>query len=399
MAYDMMNMARNQSASFGNAIANLEQNAIDDKNSNLQASEIFKQTVNQTLTDSRIQGPISIAFGGYELSKQVPELVGRLKAAAAKAKELPSELTDIAKTTAGKLQGRLQEGQDLLGVAREQMTGTLGDLQTQVGNLTTQLGETAGEMVGGLTSKLGAIQTQVGETAGEMVGGLTSKLSDVSLPELPSLAETGSSFFSKMSGLFGGGVKNTLQPATNPQDMIMDLDPEVLGAGERGFIMTGGRNLPSISGLGEQLSGSSNAAAGSVLSAAKEAGGNVITSLSQASEEGMNAARGALSGVSSSVGDIASDIAGKTLSTAGELASAGGDIIKGGIADLAEGAGEAALAAVPVVGEISAIGFAGYQLYEGFKDLFTHSKSVGPAPTPIAVPTIATISQGFQAGV
>ena len=397
MAYDLLNTARNQSASFGSAIANLEQNAIDDKNSNLQASEIFKQTVSESLTDSRIQGPISIAFGGYELAKQVPELVGRLKAAAAKAKELPSELTDIAKTTAGKLQGRVQEGQDLLGVAKEKMTGILGDAQTQVGDLATQVGETAGEMVGGLTSKLGALQTQVGETAGEMVGGLTSKLSEVSLPELPSLAETGSSFFSKVSGLFGGGVKNTLTPATNAQDLIMDLDPESLGAGARGFI-TGGRNLPSISGLGEQLSGASNAAAGSVLDAAKQAGGSVITSLGQAGEEGLSAARGALSGVSSSVGDIASDIAGKTLSTAGELASAGGDIIKGGIADLAEGAGEAALAAVPVVGEVAAIGFAGYQLYEGFKDLFTHPKPMA-APTPIAIPTIANISQSFQSGV
>jgi hypothetical protein len=397
MAYDMLNTARNQAASFGSSIANLEQNAIDDKNANLQASEIFKQTVNQSLTDTRIQGPISIAFGGYELAKQVPELVGRLKAAAAKAKELPSELTDIAKTTAGKLQGRVQEGQDLLGVAKEKMTGTLGDLQSQVSDLTTQVGQTAGEMVGGLTSKLGALQTQVGETAGEMVGGLTSKLSDVSLPELPSLADTGSSFFSKIGGIFGRGVTNTLQPATNAQDMIMDLDPESLGAGARGFFY-GGRNLPSVSGLGEQLSGASNAAAGSVLSAAKEAGGNVVTSLSQAGEEGLSAARGALSGVSSSVGDIASDIAGKTLSTAGELASAGGDIVKGGIADLAEGAGEAALAAVPVVGEVAAIGFAGYQLYEGFKDLFTHPKPMA-APTPIAVPTIANISQSFQSGV
>ena len=394
MAYDLLNTARNQSASFGSVIANLEQNAIDDKNSNLQASEIFKQTVNQTLTDSRVQGPISIAFGGYELAKQVPELVGRLKAAAAKAKELPSELTDIAKTTAGKLQGRVQEGQELLGVAKEKITGTLGDLQTQAGDLTTQVGETAGEMVGGLTSKLGALQTQVGETAGEMVGNVTSKLSEVSLPELPSLSETGSSFFSK---IFGGGVKNTLQPATNTQDLIMDLDPESLGPAARGFIM-GGRNLPSVSGLGEQLSGASNAAAGSVLSAAKEAGGSVITSLSQAGEEGLSSGMSAARGALSSVGDIASDIAGKTLSTAGELASAGGDIIKGGISDLAEGAGEAALAAVPVVGEVAAIGFAGYQLYEGFKDLFNKPKMAG-APTPIAIPTIATISQSFQSGV
>jgi hypothetical protein len=392
MAYDMLNTARNQAASFGSSIANLEQNAIDDKNANLQASEIFKQTVNQSLTDTRIQGPISIAFGGYELAKQVPELVGRLKAAATKAKELPSELTDIAKTTAGKLQGRVQEGQELLGVAKDNITSTLGDLKTQVGDLTTQVGQTAGEMVGGLTSKLGALQTQVGETAGEMVGGLTSKLSDLSLPELPSLADTGSSFFSKIGGIFGRGVTNTLQPATNAQDMIMDLDPESLGAGARGFFY-GGRNLPSVSGLGEQLSGASNAAAGSVLSAAKEAGGNVITSLSQAGEEGMSAARGALSGVS----DIASDIAGKTLSTAGELASAGGDIVKGGISDLAAGASDAALAAVPVVGEVAAIGFAGYQLVKGFEDLFNKPKMI--APTPIAVPTIANISQSFQSGV
>jgi len=397
MAYDMLNTARNQSASFGSAIANLEQNAIDDKNSNLQASEIFKQTVNQSLTDTRIQGPISIAFGGYELAKQVPELVGRLKAAAAKAKELPSELTDIAKTTAGKLQGRVQEGQDLLGVAKEKMTGTLGDLQSQVSDLTTKVGETAGEMVGGLTSKLGALQTQVGETAGEMVGNITSKLSDVSLPELPSLAETGSSFFSKLGGIFGGGVKNTLQPATSAQDMIMDLDPESLGPAARGFIM-GGRNLPSVSSLGEQLSGASNAAAGSVLDAAKQAGGSVITSLSQAGEEGLSSGMSAARGALSSVSDIASDVAGKTLSTAGELASAGGDIVRGGIADLAEGAGEAALAAVPVVGEVAAIGFAGYQLIEGIKDLFNKPK-MEMAPTPVAIPTIANISQSFQSGV
>jgi hypothetical protein len=138
--------------------------------------------------------------------------------------------------------------------------------------------------------------------------------------------------------------------------------------------------------LGEQLSGGA-AAAGNVLNSVQGAGGKVITSLSQTAEQGVNAARGALTG--------AQDLVGGAVRTGTETAGAALDLAKGAASDVAEGVTEASTAVIPIVGEVAGIGLAGYQIYEGFKDLFTHPT----APTPIAVPTVANISQGFQSGV
>lgn len=138
--------------------------------------------------------------------------------------------------------------------------------------------------------------------------------------------------------------------------------------------------------LGEQLSGGA-AAATSALTSAQETGGRVITSLSQSAEQGVNAARGALSG--------AQDIVSGAVRTGVDTAGAALNVAKGAASDVAEGVAEASTAVIPIVGEVAGIGLAGYQIYEGFKDLFTHPT----APTPIAVPTVANISQGFQSGV
>ncbi len=138
--------------------------------------------------------------------------------------------------------------------------------------------------------------------------------------------------------------------------------------------------------LGEQLSGGA-AAATSALTSAQETGGRVITSLSQSAEQGVNAARGALSG--------AQDIVSGAVRTGVDTAGAALNVAKGAASDVAEGVAEASTAVIPIVGEVAGIGLAGYQIYEGFKDLFTHPT----APTPIAVPSVANISQGFQSGV
>ena len=138
--------------------------------------------------------------------------------------------------------------------------------------------------------------------------------------------------------------------------------------------------------LGEQLSGAT-AAGGNLINAAQETGGRVITSLSQSASKGAQIAQDVVSNTQNLVGGA--------IKTGSETATAALDVAKGAATDVTEGLAEASTAVIPVIGEIAGIGLAGYQIYEGFKDLFTHPS----APTPVAVPTVANISQGFQSGI
>jgi hypothetical protein len=142
----------------------------------------------------------------------------------------------------------------------------------------------------------------------------------------------------------------------------------------------------AASSLSEQFSGGAAAATGA-LSSVQETGGRVITSLSQTADQGLTAAKAALT--------TTQDIASGAVRTGADTAGAALNVAKGAASDVAEGVAEASTAVIPIVGEVAGIGLAGYQIYEGFKDLFTHPT----APTPIAVPTVANISQGFQSGV
>ena len=569
MAYNLLSSARDQYSSFGNSLASIQQNKIDDENSNNDASAQALQIYKQTLQETKLQGPVSLAFGGIELAKELPQAFTRLKNAAMKAKELPSALLDVGKSTAEKLKARGLQASDLLDTAKSKLSGTLADVQSHASDVITQakntfdnatltlkdsanidelksnfenlksdltgrlanandiidsnvkqysnLADQAKSQIGEINSKMDALKSSVsgGELTGlakEQFDSLASKLpdlqgqvskaqgfidtatkaradygtqvadqlsqqaekaksqfmdftskmapSELQAPEmLPSVSESGQSFFNRIGDMFSS--KNTLQPATNPQELIQNLDPEVLGPGSRGIFSSGKTEITSmlpdsssllsdiggaastgfgflgdsvgilgglssvkditkgqfngndaanaffgiqgakslgdsavgglktaVSSIGEQLSGGA-AAVGNVLSSAKEAGGNVITSLSQATESGLDVARGAVS--------TASDIASKAVSAGSELAGAAGDVIKGAAADVGEGIAEASAISIPVIGEVAAAGLGIYQIYEGFKDLFSKPKM--SAPTPIAVPTIANISQSFQSGV
>ena len=138
--------------------------------------------------------------------------------------------------------------------------------------------------------------------------------------------------------------------------------------------------------LGEQLGGATDAA-GQLLSSVQGTGAKVITSLQQSADQALTAGRSAVAATQ--------DVISGAVKTGSEAASSALAIAKGGASDVAEGLGEASAAVIPVIGEVAGIGLAGYQIYEGFKDLFTHPS----APAPIAVPSVANISQGFQAGI
>ena len=219
------------------------------------------------------------------------------------------------------------------------------------------------------------------------------------LPTVPaeasSLLDTVSSASSRVLGAAGeaagvfGGVQATMDAARgqfNAND-----------AANAFFGVQAGKSLgeSAISGvksaaasLGEQFSGAT-AAGGNLINAAQETGNRVITSLSQTASKGAQLAQDVVSNTQNLVGGA--------LKTGSETAAAGLDVAKGAASDLAEGLTEASVAVLPVVGEAVGIGLAGYQIYEGFRDLFTHPTST--APTPIAVPTIANISASYQSGI
>jgi hypothetical protein len=452
-----------------------------------QAKGIFKGAT-KDLQDSANLDELKTNFTNLKT-----DLTGRL----AKANDIIDEnvkqysgLADQAKSQIGEIQGKMDAlksstAGDLTGLAKDQfdaLAAKIPDLQGQVdkaGAFISKANETRDTYAKSVSDRI----TQQGEKAKAQFSDISSKLSptelqaqlgavvpktglaDITLPTinpaeiLPTASESGQGFFNRIGEYVRSKTSNTLQPAANVQESIQNLDPELMGAGGRGFLTSAnervtaftsavpeataglgdiaGRGLgvlgdvaglaggvsaaqdaargqfnpgdaanaffgleagkslgesavsglkSAASSLGEQLSGG-GAAANGLLTSAQGAGNRVITSLSQTADQGLTAAKAALT--------TTQDIASGAAKTGTEAVGAALDVAKGAASDVAEGVAEASTAVIPIVGEVAGIGLAGYQIYEGFKDLFTHPT----APTPIAVPTVANISQGFQSGV
>ena len=396
-----------------------------------------------------------------QAKSQIGEIQGKMDALKSSA---TGDLTGLAKTQFDALSAKLPDLQgqvDKAGAFIQQANETRDTYAKQVSDRITQQGEKAKAQFSEISSKLSPDELQ------SQLGAIVPKtgLPEVALPKLapseilPTASESGQGFFNRIGDYVRSKVSNTLQPATSVQESIQNLDPEIMGAGGRGFISSAnervtafttavpeassalsdiaGRGLgvlgdaaglaggfsaakdaiggqfnandaansffglqagkslgeSAISGLksattslGEQLSGGV-AATGNVLTSVQQTGGKVITSLNQATNEGLTAAKSAISNTQ--------DIVSGAVKTGSETVGAAVDVAKGVASDVTAGVAEASTAVIPIVGEAVGIGLAGYQIYEGFKDLFTHPT----APTPIAVPTVANISQGFQSGV
>tara|TARA_R110000868_G_scaffold226606_3_gene479260 strand:- start:918 stop:2687 length:1770 start_codon:yes stop_codon:yes gene_type:complete len=414
------------------------------------------------IIDSNIEG-YSRLSGQAKL--KIEDIQGKMDALKSSA---TGELTGLAKDQYDALSAKLP---DLLSVSDKanafisKANETRDTYAKSVSNRISQEGEKAKAQFSDISSKLSPeeLQTQLGAIVPK------TGLPEVALPKLvpseilPSASESGQGFFNRIGDYVRTKTSNTLQPATDVQEHIQNLDPELMGAGGRGFISSANERvtafttarpviepdiLPSsipfaddvrqaTSGLGDiagrglgvlgdvaGLAGGVSAvqdaargqfnvndaantffgveagkslgesAVGGIKSAVSSlgeqlsgAGGKVVTSLSQTADQGLNAAKGAITG--------AKDLVSGAVKTGSETAGAAVDVAKGAASDVAEGVAEASSAVVPIVGEAVGIGLAGYQIYEGFKDLFTHPS----APTPISVPTVANISQGFQSGV
>jgi hypothetical protein len=460
-----------------------------------QAKGVFSDAT-LSLKDSANLGDLKTNFANFQ-----SDLTDRL----AKANDIIdsnvkqySDLAEQAKSQIGEIQGKIDAlrssaGGDLTGLAKDQLdalTAKLPDLQGQVDKANSFI-SSANETRETYAKQVADQITQQGEKAKSQFSDISSKLSPeelqtqlgtvvpkVTVPDLPvvprivpneilpTTSESGTSFFNRIGDYMRTKTSNTLQPASMEQEF--ERDPELMGAGGRGFISgvnervtsfttapkipsiapeatsaledlgsIGGRVLgaageaagvfggvqagmdiargnfnandaanaffgveagkslgeSAISGfksasasLGEQLSGATDAA-GNLLKATQETGGRVITSLQQSADQALTAGRGAITATQ--------DIIGGAVKTGSEAVTAAATVGKAAVSDVAESVAEAGTAVIPIVGEVAGIGLAGYQIYEGFKDLFTHPS----APAAIAVPTVANISQGFQSGI
>jgi hypothetical protein len=408
--------ARSDFASLGSSLASVQQNAMADQISNNAAIQNYGN-VSAQLKASIPSSFGDIAFGAYELLGQGKDLLGRiskvkdavaaapdaLKAALVKGgnklgargdelKSLVSETTDTLKTTGDALKTAATGGAEQL---QTLATGGLSELRTAATGGAEQLQTLA---TGGLselrTAATGGLENVMttGRTALESATTripLTQNEIEARLPE------------------YGEGMEMT--------DFAAAARPALMGdaaSAGRGFSFTGGGLEPNYNmfslaparvlpteGL-QSLQSEGGAALTNILGVPEQIGGRIAgagqeVATTLASTAASTAAKGG-----AVVSDLASAGTGAATKAASTLQAAGGaaaDIVKGAAGDVAETAIEASSTLLPVVGEVTAVALGAYQLYEGFKDLFSHPSAA--APVTVAMPTVANIGQGFQSGI
>jgi hypothetical protein len=377
--------ARSDFASLGSSLASVQQNAMADQISNNAAIQNYNN-VSAQLKASIPSGFGDIAFGAYELLGQGKDLVGRL-----------SKVKDAVAAAPDALKAALVKGGNKLGARG-------GELKSLVSDTTDTLKTTGDALKTAATG--GAEQLQTLATGGlselrtAATGGLENVMASgrTTLETVPDIAPTEVPFSLPLATKrpTGSSFADTLQPENIIQSSMREIDPEMTPVADLGYLKTpedissmvsglqseGGAALTNILGVPEQIGGR---IAG--------AGQEVATTL--ASTAASTAAKGG-----AVVTDLASAGTGAATKAASTLQEAGGaaaDIVKGAAGDVAETAIEASSTLLPVVGEVTAVALGAYQLYEGFKDLFSHPSAA--APVTVAMPTVANIGQGFQSGI
>ena len=450
MAYSQFMTARNQFADLGSNLASIQESvgaqSVDDEFQNQQSNQFFDSVKQQVLDTGLMETVASVpavVVGVKGLYGTLSGLKGKIVQAGEDAKALISGKLAEAKEV---LSGGVSEARDTIGEGITGIRETIGAGVERAGATVSEGIASASDIVGsGVASAsdvIGQAAAGIRGTAGELGTEMTEfrtfarrPVSSYATEEidtgaeaaLPSISEAGSGVLSTVSDFLTGGMRNTLQSAGNAQEMILDSDPEALGAGARGFLFGVGSEARAA---GQGIADTAQAAGRGVADTAQGALATGMETAQGALATGTEAARGVLStaqGTAETLGrgvlQGGQDIGNVAAETGGVLAQQGSELI-GGLSEgvlgtagkLAEGAGSTfsklagigsdvvggladigADLAVPVLGEVALVGSAIYGVVKGFEDLFHSPK----APTPIQPPQIqvANISQSFQSGI
>lgn len=392
--------ARSDFASFGSSLASIQQNAIDDQISNNAALQNYGN-VSAQLKASIPSGFGDIAFGAYELLGQGKDLIGRISKVRDAVAAAPNAIKDALVKGGNKLGARGDELKSLVSDTKASLEDATGTLKTNLGASFEELKTTA---TGGVESIMSTGKTALesaattGKTALEnaVTSGQTALQSatekvplienqiEARLPEygqgveMTDFASAGRSLASDVPSATKGFSFTTggLEPNYNmyslsparvlPTESIQNLQSE------------GGAALTKALGVPEQIGGQ-------VAGAGKE----VATTLANTATKGGELVNQAVtSGVQTTE---------KVASTLQEAGGAAANIVKGAATDVAETALEAGSVFLPVLGEVTAVALGAVQVYEGFKDLFSHPSAA--APVTVAMPTVTNIGQTFQSGI
>ena len=410
MAYSQFMTARNSFANLGDSLASIQQSvgqqSVDDEFQNQQTNSFF-DSVKQQVLDT----------GLMETVASVPAVVMGVKGLYGTLSGLKGKIVQAGQDAKDLLTGKLAEAKDVLSGGVSDIRDTIGEgisgIRATATSAAERAGSTISEGVASASDVISGAAAGIRGTAGELGTEMsefqtfsrrpvstyaTEEIDTGAEASLPSLSEAGTGVMSSVSDFLTGGIRNTLQSAGNAQEMILDSDPEALGAGARGYFFGVGSEAQGLAQSGVDtargvLSSGVDTARG-VLSGAADVAETAGRGLMQGAAEtgGVLAQQGSelIGGLGESALGTAAQLAEGATSTFGKLAGIGSDVVSGltGIgADLA----------VPVLGEVALVGSAVYGVVKGFEDLFHSPK----APTPIMPPqiSVANISQSFQSGI
>ena len=419
MAFNSLMSARSDFSSLGSSLSSIQQNALDDQ----IANNASLQNYNNANLQVQLAIPSSfgeIAFGGYELLGQGKNLVGRLLKVKNDIIAAPQKVKDALIKGGNKLGESFEEAKSVVTGGVSELKGVASSAASQAADITNRVvsvGSNVAEEIKNTVGDLGdQVKLHIAESTSNLdknvlPGGiddifhpdynLNQRLAEV-LPKAPSVESVALPKFTLPATTKRPttlGLADTSIPENIRQQSLRMVEPEQTEIAASTYlkpfeeISTAYKQLtPAKTAITSTISTLQNEAGGvltNVLGAGKGAQQGVATTLASATEKG-----GALA---SDVVSAGSNIASKAVSTVSEVGAGLGDVAKAATSTLAETGAEVASAFLPVVGEVTAIGLGAMQVYEGFKDLFSHPSAAKPVSVPL--PSVANIAQGFQSGI
>jgi len=216
------------------------------------------------------------------------------------------------------------------------------------------------------------------------------ELTDFPRPAVSLRAPDAPSF---LRGDLAGAPEETIQPVIQNLQAQGGVALEAVQQGAQRAAVVAQNAATDVVSAGQkaanQVINTGQKAANEVVNTGQKAANEVVDTLAQTQAKGGALADEALTAGGGAAQKVADTIANTT--------SSGAKILTGATTDVAETAAEIGSSVLPVIGEVTALALGGYQIYEGFKDLFDHPSAA--KPVTVAMPTVANISQGFQSGI
>lgn len=395
MASELLN-ARADFSNFGSTLSAIQQNARDDMISNNSALQNY-MNVNAQIKASIPSSFGEIAFGAYELLGQSKDLLSRFSKVKSDIAALPDAAKDSLVKLGNKLGARVQDAGALAADTRTALQSAATEVGSAAQGIAGQATNLASQTASDIASRASTIATDVRGipiiTPEEDIFSSSYNLAS----QLRAPAEEAVSRFVLPLATKRPATLGVAEPITYEnirQKALRMVEPEEAETAAPRF----SNIIPA--GVGEEILPNASALLqrpAAALANLQEAAGSGLNAAAVSAREAGTAAMQGAADLGASAAQTASSLVPKITETATSALSAGKDIVAGAASDVAGAAAEVSASLLPVVGEVTALGLGGLQIYEGFKDLFDHPSASKPISFPM--PSVANVAQSFQSGI